>query len=98
MSRSFVDRDTERIWRREPTKRLDLRIHKAANRTLHLLDAVTTLDALRVPQGNRLEALKGERVGQHSTGSTTSGGSVSAGRKPVRRMCRSWTSTRRRDA
>ena len=65
MIRSFADRDTELVWRREPAKRLDPRIHKAANRKLHLLDAATTLDALRVPPGNRLEALKGDRSGQH---------------------------------
>ncbi len=66
MIRSFADRDTEKVWRREPAKRLDPRIHQAANRKLHLLDAATTLDALRVPPGNLLEALKGDRVGQHS--------------------------------
>lgn len=63
---SFADRDTERVWRREPAKRIDPRIHKTANRKLHLLDAATVLDALRVPPGNRLEALKGDRAGQHS--------------------------------
>lgn len=66
MIRSFADPDTERIWRRESAKRLDSRIHKTANRKLHLLDAATTLDALRVPPGNRLEALKRDRAGQHS--------------------------------
>ncbi len=66
MIRSFADRDTESVWRRRPAKRLDPRIHKTANRKLHLLDAATALDALRVPPGNRLEALKGDRVGQHS--------------------------------
>lgn len=66
MIRSFADRDTERVWRRESAKRLDPRIHKAANRKLHLLDAAPSLDALRVPPGNRLEALKGDRAGQHS--------------------------------
>jgi proteic killer suppression protein len=64
--RSFADRDTERVWRREPAKGLDPRIHKTANRKLHLLDAATSLDALRVPPGNRLEPLKGDRAGQHS--------------------------------
>lgn len=64
--RSFGDRDTELVWSRESAKRVDPRIHKVANRKLHLLDAATTLDALRVPPGNRLEALKGDRVGQHS--------------------------------
>lgn len=66
MIRSFADRDTEKVWRRELTKRLDPRIHKAANRKLHLLDAATELDAIRVPPGDRLEALKGDRAGQHS--------------------------------
>ncbi|WP_113903330.1 MULTISPECIES: type II toxin-antitoxin system RelE/ParE family toxin [Brevibacterium] len=66
MIRSFADRDTEKVWRREPAKRFDPRIHKVGNRKLHLLDAVTTLDALWVPPGNRLEALKGDRAGQHS--------------------------------
>lgn len=66
MIRSFAGRDTEKVWRREPAKRFDPRIHKAANRKLHLLDAATTLDALRVPPGNRLEALRGDRGGQHS--------------------------------
>ncbi|MCI1746634.1 MAG: type II toxin-antitoxin system RelE/ParE family toxin [Acidipropionibacterium sp.] len=66
MIRSFADRDTARVWLREPAKRLDPRIHKAANRKLHQLDAATTLDALRVPPGNHLEALKRDRVGQHS--------------------------------
>ncbi|WP_308465423.1 type II toxin-antitoxin system RelE/ParE family toxin [Rathayibacter soli] len=66
MIRSFADRDTERVWRREPAKRFDPRIRKTANRKLHLLDAATTLQALRVPPGNRLEALKGVWAGQHS--------------------------------
>jgi len=64
--RSFGDRDTELVWLRERTKRIDPRIHKAANRKLHLLNAARSLEALRVPPGNRLEALKGDRQGQHS--------------------------------
>lgn len=64
--RSFADRDTERVWRRESVPRLDTRIHRAANRKLRMLDAAVTLDALRVPPGNRLEALKGDRKGRHS--------------------------------
>ena len=66
MIRSFADRDTELVWLREGAKRVDPRIHKVANRKLHLLDAATTLDVLRVPPGNRLEALEGDRAGQHS--------------------------------
>lgn len=66
MIRSFGDRDTERVWLRESAPKLDTRIHKAANRKLHQLDAATDLNSLRVPPGNRLEALKGDRSGQHS--------------------------------
>ena len=50
---------------REPAPRIDLRIHKSANRKLHLLDAAVSLNSLRIPLGNRLEALKGHRKGQH---------------------------------
>lgn len=66
MIRSFADRDTERVWRREPARRLDPRIHKTANRKLHQLDAAVSLDSMRVPPGNRLESLRGDRAGQHS--------------------------------
>nr|WP_282599216.1 type II toxin-antitoxin system RelE/ParE family toxin [Brevibacterium sp. R8603A2] len=54
------------VWLRESARRIDPRIHKAANRKLRQLDAATSLNSLRVPPGNRLEALKGERKGQHS--------------------------------
>lgn len=63
---SFKDRDTERLWRREPVRSLDPRIHRVALRKLVILHAAVKLDELRVPPGNRLEALKGNRVGQHS--------------------------------
>ena len=66
MIRSFGDRDTELVWLGESARRIDPRIHKAANRKLRQLDAATSLNSLRVPPGNRLEALKGERKGQHS--------------------------------
>ena len=41
-------------------------IESVARRKLVQLNAATTLDFLRVPPGNRLEALKGKRAGQHS--------------------------------
>lgn len=63
---SFVDRETERLFRRERVKRLDPRVHKKALRKLLVLDAAHELDELRVPPGNRLELLKGDRAGQHS--------------------------------
>lgn len=64
--RSFGDRDTERLWQREQVKALDPRILRTALRKLAILDAAVSLDDLRAPPGNRLEALKGDRRGQHS--------------------------------
>jgi proteic killer suppression protein len=64
--RSFADRETERLWRRERVRSLDSRVFRTALRKLAILDAAVTLDDLRVPPGNRLEALKGDRRGQHS--------------------------------
>ena len=57
---------TERLWSRERTKKLDPRIERTVLRKLVMLDAAETLDDLRVPPGNRLEALRGDRAGQHS--------------------------------
>jgi proteic killer suppression protein len=64
--RSFGDRETERLWQRERVGSLDSRVLRTALRKLAILDAAVTLDDLRVPPGNRLEALKGDRRGQHS--------------------------------
>lgn len=66
MIRSFGDRETERLWQREPIRSLDPRILRTALRKFVILDAAVALDELRVPPGNRLEALKGDRAGQHS--------------------------------
>ncbi|MFI7541032.1 type II toxin-antitoxin system RelE/ParE family toxin [Actinoplanes sp. NPDC049599] len=66
MIRSFGNRDTERLWRRERVRSLDPRVLRTALRKLALLDAAVTLGDVRVPPGNRLEALSGDRKGQHS--------------------------------
>ena len=66
MIRSFRDPSTERLWLRQRVKSIDPRIERVALRKLLMLDAAETLDDLRVPPGNRLEALRGDRVGQHS--------------------------------
>lgn len=66
MIRPFGDGETERLWDRERVKSIDPRIHTVALRKLVMLDAATVLEDLRVPPGNRLEALKGDRVGQYS--------------------------------
>jgi toxin HigB-1 len=64
--KSFRDRDTERLFQRRPVRKLGSDIQKVALRKLRMLDAATVLDDLRLPPGNRLEKLKGERAGQHS--------------------------------
>jgi len=66
MIRSFRDPETERLFAREPVKRFDRKLQRRALRKLLLLDAAESLDDLRVPPGNRLEKLVGDRKGQHS--------------------------------
>jgi toxin HigB-1 len=64
--RSFRDAATERLWSRRRVKGIDPRIERVALRKLAMLDAAEALEDLRIPPGNRLEALKGDRAGQHS--------------------------------
>lgn len=66
MIRSFGDRETERIWNGDVSRRLPIQIQEVARRKLRMLNAAQRLDDLRVPPANRLEALKGKRAGQHS--------------------------------
>lgn len=61
----FVDADTARLFAGENVRRF-ANIAMVAQRKLQMLDSAVTLDALRVPPGNRLEALQGNRKGQHS--------------------------------
>ena len=68
MIQSFADKDTERLWNRERVRSTDSRIHSVALRKLRQLGYAQTLDELRIPPGNRLEALKGDRRGQFSIG------------------------------
>lgn len=66
MLRSFRDKDTVAVWHRQHSRRLDKEVQRAALRKLLILDAAESLDDLRVPPGNRLEKLRGDRAGQHS--------------------------------
>ncbi len=66
MIRSFRDPETERLFRREGSRRLPPSLQRTALRKLAMLDAAASLRDLRVPPGNRLERLKGNRRGQHS--------------------------------
>jgi len=66
MIRSFRDKVTEKVFNRERVKKFDLNVQRLAQRKLFILDAAETLDELRVPPGNRLEKLSGDRKGQYS--------------------------------
>ena len=66
MIRSFANRDTERLWQREPVRRFPADLRRVMLRKLGLVDAAVRLDELRVPPGNRLEKLLGGRAGQYS--------------------------------
>ena len=65
MIKSFRCRDTEALADDQPVRRFNA-IERVARRKLEMLAAATRLDDLRVPPGNRLEGLRGDRRGQHS--------------------------------
>lgn len=62
---SFADEDTAYLFAGKRVRRF-VNIAAVAERKLQQLDSAVTLDALKVPPGNRLEALLGDRKGQHS--------------------------------
>ena len=66
MIQSFGDRQTERLFAREPVPSLDSRIARVALRELRQVDAACRLEDLRIPPGNRLELLRSNRAGQYS--------------------------------
>jgi proteic killer suppression protein len=66
MIRSFRSRETERIFRGGVSPTFPPDIQMRARRKLVLLDDAADLDDLRQTPGNRLEALTGDRIGQHS--------------------------------
>jgi proteic killer suppression protein len=63
---SFACRDTEKIFRREFSKKLPGDIQRRAMRKLWMLHAARELNELGIPPSNRLEALGGDRKGQYS--------------------------------
>ena len=64
--RSFRDRESEKLFHRERSRAVPGSLQKTALRKLLILEAAEKLEDLRVPPGNRLEKLKGDRAGQHS--------------------------------
>lgn len=66
MIQSFAGAETELIWSGRRSRKLPSEIQPVALRKLRLLNQAKILNDLRVPPGNRLEALKSDRSGQHS--------------------------------
>ena len=66
MIQSFRDKEAEKILNRQFSAKLPKNIQGIARKKLVILDAAVDLNDLRVPPGNRLEALRGNRKGQHS--------------------------------
>ena len=66
MIRSFRNTDTEKVWNREHVRAFGPELQRAAQKKLRLLNAASELNGMRVPTGNRLEKLVGDRAGQHS--------------------------------
>ena len=66
MIESFACAETEKIFHGQVSRRLPADIQRTARRKLLQLESATPLADLAVPPGNRLEALKGGRAGQHS--------------------------------
>jgi len=66
MIKSFRDGDAEKIFHREHARKLPPDIQRTAMRKLWMIEAAPELNALRVPPGNRLESLSGNRSGRHS--------------------------------
>jgi proteic killer suppression protein len=63
MIQTFADKATAAIFAGQEIRRLPRAVQEVARRKLKLIDAAPSLDSLRVPPGNRLEALRGDRKG-----------------------------------
>lgn len=66
MIKTFADKETEKIFKRMRSRKLPQNIQLAARMKLEILDAAEALQDLRIPPGNRLEKLTGDREGQPS--------------------------------
>jgi proteic killer suppression protein len=66
MIKTFADKETEKLFRRTFSRKMPQNIQLPARMKLEILDAAEALQDLRVPPGNHLEKLSGDREGQHS--------------------------------
>jgi proteic killer suppression protein len=88
---SFADKRTAAIWADRMPKGFPSDLAKVSRRKLRALAAATDLEDLRQPPGNRLEALAGDRIGQHSIRVNASGGCASSGETARPTTLRLWT-------
>lgn len=65
MIKTFADKATEALFCEGVSKKLPSEVVGRALRKLDMLDAAVSVEDMRVPPGNRLHALQGERFGQH---------------------------------
>jgi proteic killer suppression protein len=63
---SFANANTEKVWLRKRVSKWSPELQRLAHRKLLMIDAADFLSDLRIPPGNRLEQLSGDRRGQHS--------------------------------
>ena len=66
MIKTFAEKETEKLFQRQKSRSLPAVIQRKARMKLEILDAAEKLDDLKVPPGNQLEKLSGDRNGQHS--------------------------------
>ncbi len=66
MIKSFADKETEKIYNQIFSKKLPQSIQRVALRKLILIDNAGSLEDLRIPPANHLEAMRGDRLGQYS--------------------------------
>jgi proteic killer suppression protein len=66
MIRSFHDKETQKVFHGQPSRKFPSALRRVAQRKLAVLDAAESLQDLRIPPGNRLEKLFGDREGQYS--------------------------------
>jgi len=65
MIRSFKDKETEKIWNQDRSNKYSHDVQKVALRKLFMIHHAKDLNDLRIPPANRLERLKGDRLGQY---------------------------------
>lgn len=66
MIKSFASKETEKLFKRQSSRKIPQSIHQIARRKLEILDAAELLQDLRIPPSNHLEKLSGDRKGQYS--------------------------------